>query len=37
MPRTKKTLGMFRKAQTAAKPRPAPGLGALPEWNLEDL
>ncbi len=37
MPRTKKPLGMFRKAQTSAKPKQRTGLGALPEWNLEDL
>src|SRR5205807_9401279 len=39
MPRTstKKSIGMFRKAQTGAKPKQAAELGALPEWNLEDL
>jgi oligoendopeptidase F len=37
MPRSSKPLGMFRKAQTSAKPKQAAGLGALPEWNLEDL
>ena len=37
MPRSSKPLGMFRKAQTSAKPKQAAGLGALPEWNLDDL
>jgi hypothetical protein len=40
MPRksTSKSLSIFRaKPRIAAKPRPAAELGALPEWNLEDL
>jgi oligoendopeptidase F len=40
MPRksTSKSLRMFRpKPRTSAKSKPAPDLGALPEWNLEDL
>ena len=40
MPRksTSKSLRMFRpKPRTSAKPKLAPDLGALPEWNLEDL
>jgi oligoendopeptidase F len=40
MPRksTSKSLRMFRpKPRTSAKPKSAPDLGALPEWNLEDL
>jgi oligoendopeptidase F len=40
MPRksTSKSLRMFRpKPRTSAKPKPAADLGALPEWNLEDL
>src|SRR6202040_2637523 len=37
MPRSSKPLDMFRKAQIGAKPKQAAGLGALPEWNLEDL
>jgi oligoendopeptidase F len=40
MPRksTSKSLSLFRpKPKTSAKPKPAADLGALPEWNLEDL
>ncbi|MGH6837433.1 MAG: M3 family oligoendopeptidase, partial [Methylocella sp.] len=40
MPRktTSKPLGVFRAGpKAAAQPRPAPDLGALPEWNLADL
>jgi oligoendopeptidase F len=37
MPRSSKPLGMFRKAQSSAKPKQTAGLGTLPEWNLEDL
>jgi oligoendopeptidase F len=40
MPRksTSKSLSIFRpKPKTSAKPKPAADLGALPEWNLEDL
>ena len=40
MPRkcTSKSLSIFRaKPRRAAKPRPAAELGALPEWNLDDL
>src|ERR1700732_3335504 len=37
MPRTSKPLGMFHKAQTIAMPKQTAGLGALPEWNLDDL
>jgi oligoendopeptidase F len=37
MPRApSKSSGIFRKPQAAAKPKPA-SLGALPEWNLDDL
>ena len=35
--RSKKPLGIFRKAQTSAKPRQTDDLGALPQWNLADL
>jgi oligoendopeptidase F len=37
MPRSSKPLGMFRKAQTSAKPKQTADLGAMPEWNLKDL
>src|SRR5580693_8772861 len=40
MPRksTAKSLSIFRaKPRTATNPKPAAGLGALPEWNLDDL
>ena len=35
--RSNKPLGIFRKAQTSAKPRQTDDLGALPQWNLADL
>ncbi len=35
---TARSLNMFRaKPKVAAKPKPEPDLGSLPEWNLEDL
>jgi len=35
---TSKSLSIFRpKPKTAANLKPAPELGALPEWNLDDL
>jgi oligoendopeptidase F len=35
---TAKSLSMFRpRPTTPAKPKPPAALGALPEWNLEDL
>src|SRR5450631_4349012 len=35
---TSKSLSIFRaKPKAAAKPKPGPDLGSLPEWNLEDL
>ncbi len=40
MPRktTSKSLSLFRaKPKTSAKLKPAPAVGDLPEWNLEDL
>src|ERR1700732_4787865 len=37
MPRSSKPLGMFRKARTSAKSRQTADLGALPEWNVDDL
>src|ERR1700732_439986 len=37
MPRSSKPLGMFRKARTSAKSKQTADLGALPEWNLDDL